>query len=883
MASPLGAFSRSTFIDGLGFTPDRFQLDAFDVVDEGSSVVVAAPTGSGKTLVATYAIDKAIAEENRVFYTTPIKALSNQKYHEMVERLGAGNVGLLTGDNAVNPSAPVVIMTTEVLRNMLYAGADFTGLKQVILDEVHYLQDPYRGSVWEEVIIHLPRPIGLVCLSATVSNADELTEWIDTIRGNTELVVELQRPVELESSYVVGERSSSHLHMVKTLNRGKPNVKAVRFDNEISRGKSKRSGPARRRKWKTPSPLDVTLLLNEKRMLPAIHFIFSRAGCEEAAAVVTRSGFSATTEEERRQIRLIIESKTAGLSPQDHEVLNVEQFQRGLEAGVASHHAGMIPPLKEAVEQCFAAGLTKIVFATETLALGINMPARTVVLDKLTKFTGEHHEFLTPAQYTQLIGRAGRRGIDNVGHSVVLWSPFVQFEQISNLAMSRDFELTSSFRPTYNMAANLVRRFEPDQARDLLNQSFAQFRSDSTVVRTEDRRKRLLEREKQIRGRIEAEFGPLDSIRAALTVKKSHSADLQAISFALTQLVPGEVIRLSGDDLPTMAVVVAVAFRKGGRIKATVVDSEADACMLRPADLDQVPDVVGRVALPEPYVPNSVSFQFEAAQQLSRLRITGKKKGRSKGKQQSKNSPKPLYNMASEVPQKARRSIQRLERIEKDIAKLSSVNGSGHTLSAQFESVLGLLATRSYVDGWELTSGGQRLARLYHECDLLIVDCLEAKLFDGLGPSELAGLLSVFVFSDRRRDHRGEVWFPTGDLKRRYNDIAGLGMRLAIDENEAGLPGTRQTDPGFVGVAHAWASGGDIDDVLLDEEIPAGDFIKTIKQLIDLLNQIASLASDEATVSSARQASELLFRDLVSVSSTLDVASEPDEESKGHE
>ena len=877
MTSPAPTSLRTTFVDGLDFAPDRFQLEAFDIIDEDGSVVVAAPTGSGKTLIASYAVDRAIAQKNRVFYTTPIKALSNQKYHELVERLGDQHVGLLTGDNAVNPSASVVVMTTEVLRNMLYAGSDFTGLQCVVLDEVHYLQDPYRGSVWEEVIIHLPRSVKLVCLSATVSNADELTDWIDTVRGSTELIVELERPVELESSYLVGERSSSHLHMVKTLTRSKPNLKAVRFDNEVPRGKKKRTGPKRRRKWKTPTPLDVVLLLHEKKMLPAIHFIFSRAGCEEAAAGVTQSGFSVTSEKERRQIRQILAAKTAGLSPQDVEVLNLEQFERGLEAGIAAHHAGMIPPLKEAVEECFVLGLTKVVFATETLALGINMPARTVVLDKLTKFTGENHEFLTPAQYTQLIGRAGRRGIDTIGHSVVLWSPFVQFEQISNLAMSKDFELTSSFRPTYNMAANLVRRFEPDQARELLNQSFAQFRSDATVVQSEDRRKRLVEREKQIRGRIEAEFGPVDALRAALTVKASHSADLQAISYSLTQLVPGEVVRIVGDDLPALAVVVSVAFRKGGRVKATVVDDEATAVMIRPADLDQTPEIVGRVTLPEPFLPNSVSFQFEASQQLSKLRLTGKKKGRSKGKQQTKNQLRPLYNTASEVPQKARRAIQRLERIEKDIIKISSSNRGGRTLSAQFESVLSILATRNYVDGWELTNGGQRLARLYHECDLLIVDCLEAELFDGLAAPELAGLLSVFVFSDRRRDHRGELWFPTGDLKRRYNDIAGLGMRLAIDENEAGLPAMRQTDPGFVGIAHAWASGGDIDDVLLDEEIPAGDFIKTIKQLIDLLSQIASLAANNHTVRAARQASDLLFRDLVSVSSTLDSNVEDDE------
>ena len=461
---------RQTFLADLGFDADEFQHAGFDGVDDNSNVIVAAPTGAGKTLVADYAIDKVLSEGRRVFYTTPIKALSNQKFFDLGDRFGTHNVGLLTGDNSINGDASVVVMTTEVLRNMLYAGTNLDALTTVVLDEVHYLQDAYRGPVWEEVIIHLPRRIHLVCLSATVSNADELAAWIETVRGETKLVVENKRPVELTNLYMVGQRSSERVHLMATARGKEPNPKGFRYDNPRlgkPRGRSRQDSRGRP-KWAAPRRLEVVEELRERDLLPAIYFIFSRAGCDDAARAVVSSGMKLTDRRQRQEIAEIIDHHVRQLDDEDLEVLDFERFQQGLLAGIATHHAGMVPPFKEAVEACFIAGLIKVVFATETLALGVNMPARTVVIDKLTKFTGETHEFLTPAQYTQLTGRAGRRGIDTHGQAVVLWSPYVSFEQVANLALSRQYVLRSSFRPTYNMAANLVRRYSPERARQLL-------------------------------------------------------------------------------------------------------------------------------------------------------------------------------------------------------------------------------------------------------------------------------------------------------------------------------------------------------------------------------------------------------------------------------
>src|SRR3954462_10447912 len=615
--------NRQEFVNTYGFELDGFQERALDALDAGRSVLVAAPTGSGKTLVAEYAAAKALDDGHKAFYTTPLKALSNQKFGDLSRRHGSERVGLLTGDNSINGDAAAVVMTTEVLRNIIYSGSPaLKGLRYVVLDEVHYLQDPYRGPVWEEVIIHAPSNIDLVCLSATVSNAEEFADWIETVRGDTTAVIEERRPVELQHLYLVADRDSEELHLLPTFVDGRPNAEAARLDASSARSQRYRGRP--RSRLSTPRRVDVVDRLEREGMLPAIYFIFSRQACDDASRQLLDAGMRLTTEEERAQIRTIVEAKVETLSDDDLEVLSYGRWLAGLEAGVAAHHAGMVPPFKEAVEACFAAGLVKGVFATETLALGINMPARSVVVEKLSKFTGERHEFLTPGEYTQLTGRAGRRGLDPVGDAVVLWSPVVPFEQVASLASSRAFRLTSAFRPTYNMAANLVQRYEPADAHHLLNLSFAQYQADRSVVRLEsrlDKRRAALD---TLKSDVRCDRGDVNEYRDLLdradAARREMVSPRGAGGEALGRLRPGDVIEVTTGRRGGRAAVLSFANRRDeSRLK--VITANRKVLTLSAADFDVPPEVIGYVELPTPFAPNSHGFQQNVARKLQHVRL----------------------------------------------------------------------------------------------------------------------------------------------------------------------------------------------------------------------------------------------------------------------
>ncbi|WP_434811172.1 DEAD/DEAH box helicase [Microbacterium sp. bgisy189] len=795
----------------------RFELDPFQVagchaLEEGRSVLVAAPTGAGKTIVGEFAIHLAMREPGaKAYYTTPMKALSNQKFRELQQVYGADEVGLLTGDTNINGNARIVVMTTEVLRNMLYAeSAALRGLRYVVMDEVHYLADRFRGAVWEEVIIHLPPDVRLVSLSATVSNAEEFGDWLDTVRGDTAVIVSETRPVPLEQHVLVrgdllplfDDRAGVATAQVNQELMRVRSFKGPIYENNRRSQEYRSSGmgdAAKRRPYKgnkrpiRPSNVQrveridrpqVVELLGRANLLPAIFFIFSRVGCEAAVEQVRRSGVRLTSREERDEIRAIVDDRTRTLRDEDLAVLGFFEWRENLERGLAAHHAGLLPAFKEVVEELFQRKLVKVVFATETLALGINMPARTVVLEKLEKFNGEARVAITSGEYTQLTGRAGRRGIDVEGHAVIQWTAGLDPQAVAALASRRTYPLNSSFRPTYNMAVNLIDQFGREQAREILESSFAQFQADRSVVGLA---RQVKEAEESLGG-----------YEQAMVCDRGDFAEYARMRRELSDL---EKKNRSDREAP----------------KAT---------------------------------------QTERQRRIQSLR-------RSLQRHPCHECPDREHHARwAERYWKLRRRTDKLR------GQIESRTG---TVARVFDRIVEVLTALEYVsvDGGvtSLTPAGATMKRIYGERDLLVAESLRRGIWNELDAAGLAALACSLVYEPRRDDAApGEHGLPRGAFRQALRDTQELWVRLDDLEQEHHLPGSESIATGLAPAMHAWARGAALDRVLMEADMAAGDFVRWAKQTIDLLDQL-SLVADPPVATTARKALDAVRRGIVAYSS----------------
>ncbi len=874
---------------------DDFQVEALDALERGESVLISAPTGSGKTVIGEFAVWLALNEGTKAFYTTPMKALSNQKFGDLVSVHGADKVGLLTGDNSINPQAPIVVMTTEVLRNMIYERSDLLqDLRFVILDEVHYLQDRYRGAVWEEVIIHLPMDVKLVSLSATLSNAEEFADWLQTIRGATRAIMEHERPVEIHHHYLV----DGGLYPMFTDDGDElaPNPQIRMLESRSTwdrppraRGHqpTKKHHPPKRR---FPRRADLAELLQAEDKLPAIYFIFSRKGCDAAVQQCLRSHVALTNSKERKQIREFAEARTAYLDHNDLDVLGYGEWLEALVAGVAAHHAGLIPVFKETVEELFKAGLVKLVFATETLALGINMPARTVLIESLNKFTGERHEILTPGQFTQLTGRAGRRGIDTVGHAVVPQQQEIPFRQVAALALTRTYPLISSFQPSYNMATNLVRNYSREEAEHLLNSSFAQYRTDKDVVVVEqlvDRNEAYLAsyREKMHcdKGDFEEYWRLRETFHRLTQSARAREAEQERnhIESALSTVAAGEVWSVRTNRVNGNVVMVGTEPTPRGGTRAIALTDTSRVIKVGANELRATPQLKGIVKL------DSESWSSLRTRGGSRLDHALRRKMASalKNFDQQGDVTQAAPNEADEdveletsraamlqhpchtCPDKDRHAqwAERASRMTKENETLHrKVQSKTETLSRRFQRILGVLEEYNYLDGFNLTEKGWSLARIYNENDLLITETLARGWLENLEPAELAALLSVFVF-----ESRGPVeitgTLPTAGAKRAYGKIFRLEERIKRSETRAGLEMIRGTETGFAFTAYRWCLGEALEDVI-DPDSSPGDFIRSTKQTIDLLRQVQGAVEDDQLRNRLGNAVEAMNRGVVAYS-----------------
>ena len=907
----------------LDFPLDDFQERACEAVERGSGVLVAAPTGAGKTVVGEFAVHLALAQGRKAFYTTPIKALSNQKFHDLVRRHGADRVGLLTGDTTINGEAPVVVMTTEVLRNMLYADSrTLDGLGYVVMDEVHYLADRFRGPVWEEVIIHLSADVQVVSLSATVSNAEEFGDWLTTVRGDTEVVVSEHRPVPLGQQVLVRDRLLDLYagHVDPTAPGKNPPInpdlahelrRTSRADGPPQRGRrgpgdrgyrgaggNRRGGEAM---GPRPVPRPVMIdVLAEAGFLPVIDFIFSRAACDAAVTQCVAGGVRLTTPAEQAEIRLIAEERCAAIASEDLDVVGYWGFVEALTRGVAAHHAGMLPAFKETVEEAFVRGLVKVVFATETLALGINMPARSVVLEKLVKWDGSGHVDLTPGEYTQLTGRAGRRGIDTEGHAVVIGRGGLDPMALAGLASKRLYPLKSAFKPTYNMAVNLIAQVGRTRAREVLETSFAQFQADRGVVGLARQAQQHAE---ALGGYAEAmschlgDFAEYARLRRELSdtergVHRAAVADRRrTASESLAELRVGDVVAIPTGRRPVHAVVV-----EGGRpggfegARPLVVTTERDLQRLSVQDLTDALRPVGHLRVPKGFAPRAASHRRDLAAQLRAEISAGRVQAPPPGKRgrrgpQVVDEDRRIAELRRELrahpchgcPEREQhaRWAERWYRADGEHrALVQRIEGRTGSIAVVFDRICDVLVRLGYLDRGEeleITDDGQWLRRIYAENDLLLAECLRRGAWADLDVPGLAAVVSAVVYSARRDDRDRDPAVPGGPhgkLGTALDATVRIWSELDDLEQAHRLSATQPLDLGIVTAVHRWAAGRGLDAVLRGADLAAGDFVRWCKQVVDVLDQVAKAAPDEHLRAVARKAIPAVRRGVIADAGT---------------
>lgn len=905
------------FANAKPFDLDDFQVQACRAVEEDRGVLVCAPTGSGKTIVGEFAVALALQRGTKCFYTTPIKALSNQKYNDLVAEHGEDAVGLLTGDTSINGSAEIVVMTTEVLRNMLYAESpQLDRLTHVVMDEIHYLADRDRGAVWEEIILNLDDSVSLIGLSATVSNSEEFGEWLTAVRGDTEVIVSEHRPIPLSQYMMVGRKMFPLFEPGKdgrvnhALERAIERIEAGssdegRRDFEEGRGFRSRARSGRTRGQDKVRPVgrpEVVTALQGQDMLPAIVFIFSRAGCDGALFQCLRSRKELTTPEERAEIKQIIDDGIDGIPEEDLEVLNFRQVRTAWMRGFAAHHAGLLPAFKHIVEQLFVRGLVKVVFATETLALGINMPARTVVLEKMVKFNGEAHVDLTPGQYTQLTGRAGRRGIDHIGNAVVQWAPALDPHAVAGLASTRTYPLISQFQPGYNMAINMLAMNGFEDSIRLIEQSFAQFQTDRSVVGEVRDIERLQTKVRELRAKLDRDisaFAPPSDDAAAELVEYSQlrrdlgDAEKQARRDAmdnrhtetvkiLGRLQVGEVIALPAKRKPELAVVVQAA-GKPHDPRPWVTTERGWSGRIDAASFRNPPMVVGRIKVPRHMQSQPRRHARKVSSMLHRGHFNAPKRLRTEARTRPSKKVTALREAIRNHPVHAWPAGERevlartAEDIVRDERKLASierrVDSSTDSLGRTFERIIGLLTEMDYVelvDGEPaVTDEGERLSRIHNVSDLLVAQCLKRGIWDELDPAELAGVASMLVFENRRATH-GEPEAATEAMADAMNETMRIYGELIADEQRHNLPATRLPDAGFSLSMHQWTAGAPLGYALAaaaesGAELTPGDFVRWCRQVIDLLEQVKKTGYSEQIRDNANRAVDAIRRGVVAI------------------
>ena len=866
------------------FQLDQFQKDAIASLNAGSSVVVCAPTGSGKTLVGEYAIYRALSRGKRVFYTTPLKALSNQKLRDFREKFGFDHVGLLTGDASINRDAPILVMTTEIFRNMLYGtpigqiGISLVDVEAVVLDECHYMNDRQRGTVWEESIIYCPRGVQLVALSATVANSDELTDWLNQVHGPTDLIYSDHRPVPLEFHFGNIKGLFPLLNDDKT----QINHRLLRKKKKGDKEKSKAHVKA-----EAPSIIQVLSQLQERDMLPAIYFIFSRRGCDKSVADV--GDFRLVNNEEAQQLRRQID---------EFLTRNPEAGRSGqiapLYRGIAAHHAGILPAWKVLVEELFQQGLIKVVFATETLAAGINMPARTTVISTLSKRTDTGHRLLNASEFLQMAGRAGRRGMDERGHVVTLQTPFEGAKEAAYLATSKADPLVSQFTPSYGMVLNLLQTHTLEQARELIERSFGQYLATLHLRPQYEYVAHLQTQLAQLQAQIaaidEGELAVYEKLRQRLRVERqllktlqeqAQDARQEELGMMLDFAVSGTLLSLKSKNFTMPAPITAVLVGKTpasaqtcylvclGRDNRWYVTTASDVMDLY-AELPriEVPDQL----LPPPEMPlkrgqslagneetAAIAQQIpdpteaaymapEVAEQLSRVVAV-----------QEQLEAHPLHQSGNASNIFKRRT--QVGELEAEIQQMQAqVDQQSQRNWEEFLNLIEILQHFECLDNLVPTRLGRIAAAIRGENELWLGLVFASGELDNLDPQHLAAAIAALVTETPRPDSM--VRFDLSEeVLEGLSRLRGIRRKMFQYQRRYNVTLPIWLEFELIALVEQWALGMEWVELCENTSLDEGDVVRILRRTLDLLSQIPHVPHlSESLQRNAHRAMQLIDR-----------------------
>lgn len=857
----------ANFVDSYaarGIVLDDFQLDAIRALAAGADVLVSAPTGAGKTVVAEFAVELALARSTKCIYTAPIKALSNQKYKDLANRLGAENVGLLTGDQSINRQAPILVVTTEVLRNMLFQrDGVIADVGYAVLDEVHYLADQFRGPVWEEIILQLPAHVRLVSLSATIANVDEFSQWLRAVRGRTEVIVSTERPVPLVQQVAVKRR------LIPLYNRdGELSAALTRVDaHGDTRRNWRRRGvsPARRRK--------LIQQLAERDMLPAIEFIFSRKGCDRAVRDLLDTDVVLTDKAEDRAIHRQLQELRQTLTDADARAVRFNFWAKAMRRGYSAHHAGMFPALKELAESLMEQGLLKLVYATGTLALGIDMPVRTVALEELRRWDGTDFVDLTATEYTQLIGRAGRRGKDKIGNAVVLHTADLDLAALVDLGSGRVEPLLSAFFPSYNTVVNLLANYSYAQARTIMGTSFAQFQNNAELGEIAGKLSRVEARLAENETTLADECS-----RGDLTEYLQLHSTAQRASKAERKRAKAEYRKKIADTWRAAQTGQLYAYARNGELeygvalsvsdkKLRLVTLYAELVWLYRDELSSELRDLGQIALPfglsikDPAVREDVAEKiFQEVSSRVELGVDRDLEGswdRFAVRPNPQLEQHPVHS-CPKLPKHLTAGAEFLSLLARRTELQNTRDEFSESVGREFDATANVLRRIGYLQGedYTLAGGAAILRRIHNEADLLICLCMSEAQFAELTPAQFAGICSAFL-CDRRLGTRQPY---TPQLRGAWHSILRNLSFLLDMEEDAGIVRTPDPFPGGAEAFLAWANGADLETVLQQADLVVGDFISANRRLIDLLGQLADAGAGFWLGDTASAARELIRR-----------------------